>query len=156
MHRMCVIHTPYSRGLRPGDATRLGDIVVLDFAAEGRYLIFDGVVTTVYRNSILSRVAVVPGYAAKMVEDKKFKADSDSLRPLASIVGGRPTLVPFAMEDGGRLGAHAQAALGILAQYVVAKGRLPPRARHMAVALPLWKWHYGLVGDNIASLSGCI
>ena len=34
-----------TRGLRPGDAIHLGDIVIPDFAAEGRHLIFDGVVT---------------------------------------------------------------------------------------------------------------
>jgi hypothetical protein len=49
-----------ARGLRPRDATREGDIVKLDLAAEGRHLFFDGVVTTVYRNSILTRVAAVP------------------------------------------------------------------------------------------------
>ena len=55
-------------GLRQGDATRRGDIVVLYFATEERHLIFDYVVTIVYRNSILSRVADVPGYAAKLVD----------------------------------------------------------------------------------------
>ncbi len=30
-----------ARGLRPGDATRLGDIVVMDFAEIGRHLIVD-------------------------------------------------------------------------------------------------------------------
>ena len=43
--------------------------------ALGRYLILDEVVTTVYMNSIMSRVASVPGFAAKQVEDTKFKAD---------------------------------------------------------------------------------
>ncbi len=104
-----------SKGLRPGDATRTRDSVVLDFAVEGRHLILDGVVTTVFRICISFRVAVVPGYVAKRVEEKNFKAESDSLRPLASIVGGRHILIPFAMEDGGRLGAHAQAALKRLA-----------------------------------------
>ena len=88
------------RGLRPKDTTRPWDIVVLDFAAEGRNLIFDGAVTTIYRNSIMSRVADVPGYAAKLAEDKKFKAESDFLTPLSSTHGGRHTLVAFAMEDG--------------------------------------------------------
>jgi hypothetical protein len=49
-----------ARGLRPGDFTRLGDIVVLDFAEGGRHLIIYGVVTTVYRNSALSKVVDDP------------------------------------------------------------------------------------------------
>jgi hypothetical protein len=44
-----------SRGLRQDDRTRPGDLVVLDFAKGGRHLIIDGVVTTVYRNTILSK-----------------------------------------------------------------------------------------------------
>ena len=45
-----------ARGLRLGDATRPGDIVILDFAEAGKHLIIDGVVTTDYRNTILSSV----------------------------------------------------------------------------------------------------
>jgi len=52
-----------TRGLRPGDANRLGDTVVLDFSAEGRNLIFDGVVTNAYRNYIMTGDVVMPGYA---------------------------------------------------------------------------------------------
>ena len=59
--------------------------------------------------------------------------------------------VPFAMEDGGRLGAHAQALLKLLAEYAVAKGRLPPRSPHSALPIPpvavsLWvrKWQQRL------------
>ena len=51
--------------LGPRDATRHGDIVVLDFAKSGRNLIIDGVVITVYRNNIISKVAAVPGIASK-------------------------------------------------------------------------------------------
>ncbi len=36
-----------ARGMRPNDRTRPGDLVVLDFAAGGRHLVFDGAVTTV-------------------------------------------------------------------------------------------------------------
>ena len=64
-------------------------------------------VTTVYRNSILARVAAVPVYGGKLVEDRNFKGDADSPMPAATVVGGHPTFVPFAMGDGGRLGAHA-------------------------------------------------
>ena len=124
-----------ARGLHSGDATRPRDIVILDFAAEGRHLIFDGVVTTIYRKSILMSVAVL-GYAAKQVKDKKLKADADSPRLVATVEGGRHTFVPFAMEDGCRIGAHAQAALTMLVEYAITKGRLPPRARHAAPPLP--------------------
>ena len=107
------------------DATRLADIVILDFAAEGGHLIFDGVVTIIYRNSILTRVAAVSRYATKLVEDKKFKAYAVSPMPFVTGTSGRHTFVPFAMEDGGRLGAHAQATL---VEYAVAKRRLPDQA----------------------------
>ncbi len=46
--------------MRPDDSTRPGDLVVLDFAEGGRHLIIDGVVTTVYRNSVLNKVASIP------------------------------------------------------------------------------------------------
>ena len=42
-----------ARGLRAADASRLGDVVVLDFFAEGRHLVVYAVVTTIYRNTIL-------------------------------------------------------------------------------------------------------
>jgi uncharacterized protein YacL len=51
-----------ARGLRSGDATRPRDLVILDFFATGKHLIIDGVVTTVYRNSFLSQVSIVPGF----------------------------------------------------------------------------------------------
>ena len=113
-----------------GDATRPGDIVILDFAREGRHLIFDGVITTVYRNAILTKVAGVSRYAMKLVEDKKFKADAESGKPLAAVASGRHNNIPFAREDGGRLGAHAEASIRMLVAYAFAKGRLPSRARH--------------------------
>ena len=40
--------------------------------------------------------------------------------------GGRHTFVPFAMEDGGMLGAHVHATLKLLSEYAVGKGRLSP------------------------------
>jgi len=61
-----------ARGLRGGvNMTRPGDIVVLD-TAPGRHLLLDGVVTTVYRNTRQRETGVIPGYAAKLVEDRKF------------------------------------------------------------------------------------
>jgi len=62
---------------------------VVNFIEPGRHLILDGVVTTVYRNSILSKVALVPGFAAKKVEDTKFKADLTSAHPVSATHGGR-------------------------------------------------------------------
>ena len=40
------------------------------------------------------------------------------------------------MEDGGRIGAHGQAALRMLAEYAVAKGKLPPLPARAAPLLP--------------------
>ena len=132
-----------ARGLREGDATRPRDFVVLDFIVLGRHLILNGVVTTVYINSIRSKVAVVPGFAAKKVEDTKFKADLTSAHPVLAPHGGRHTFVPFAMEDGGRIGAHGHAVLRILVEHAVARGKLPPRSRNAApppppVAVFMW------------------
>ncbi len=62
-----------ARGLRAGDVSRLGDLVVLDFIAPGRCLVMDGVVTSVYINSILARAAAVLGFSAKKAKDMKFK-----------------------------------------------------------------------------------
>jgi len=115
-----------SRGVRPGDATRPGDIVVQDFVEGCRHLIMDGVVTIVYRNIIISKVAAVPGFTAKQVEDNKLKAGAYSPRPVAAAHGGRHMLVLFAMKDGGRIGAHGQAALRMLAEYAVTKRKFPP------------------------------
>ncbi len=113
-----------ARGMRGGqDRSRPGDIVVLDFHAPGRHLLLDGVVTSVYRNTRQRETANIPGYAAKQVEDRKFYADKTSDRPVARIHGGLHTLVPFAVEDGGRLGAHAQAFLRSLAERAVRQGR---------------------------------
>ena len=113
-----------ARGLRGrADMTRPGDIVVLDFHAPGRHLLSDGVVTTVYKNTRQRETGEIPGYAAKLAEDRKFYADKTSERPVAKIHGGLHTLVPFAVEDGGRLGAHAQAFLRALAERAVGQGR---------------------------------
>ena len=95
-----------ARGLRAGDATRPSDLVVLDFTTLGRHLIMDGVVTLVYKTSILARVAAVHGFAAKKAEDMKFKSDKTSDQSVAATHGGHDTFVLFATEDDGRIGAH--------------------------------------------------
>ena len=89
------------------------------------------------------------------MEDRKLKKDADSPHPVAVAAGGRHTFVPFAMEDGGRLGAHAHATLKLLAEYAAGKGRLTPLARHVAPPLPpvdvaLWirRWHPCLTGNT--------
>jgi hypothetical protein len=116
-----------ARGLRNGDATSPGNFVVLDFTASGRHLILDGGVTTVYINFILSKVASVPGFAAKKVEDTKFKADQASAHPISVAYRGQHTCVSLTIKDGGRIGAHGHAFLRISAEHAIAiKGKLPP------------------------------
>ena len=56
--------------------------------------------------------------------------------PVSVSHGGRHTLVPFAMEDGVRIGAHGQAILRMLAEYAVAKGKMPPLPARVAPLLP--------------------
>ncbi len=79
--------------------------------------------TTVYRNTRLRETTEVLGYAAKLVEERKFHADKASERPVARIHGGLHTLIPFAVEDGERLGAHDQTFLHTLAERAVSQGR---------------------------------
>jgi hypothetical protein len=102
--------------------------VVVDIFAEGKHLVTYVVVTTVYRNTVLKKVAYIPGYAAKHVEDREFLADMNSTDPIAVIHGGPHVLVPFAVEAGGRLGAHAQSLLRAMATVDLEKGRRPPFA----------------------------
>ena len=45
-----------ARGLRAADRSRPGDVVALDFFAEGRHLVIDAFLTTVYRNPVLEKV----------------------------------------------------------------------------------------------------
>jgi hypothetical protein len=50
----------------------------MDFNTDGKHLIIDGLVITVFVNSIMSKVASVPRLAAKKAEDAKFKVDKIS------------------------------------------------------------------------------
>jgi hypothetical protein len=102
-------------------------VVVPDFFAEGSHMVVDVVVTTFYRNTILRHAALVPGYAAKQAEDRKFQVDRASTQ-LIAIHGDPHILVPFAMEDGGRLGAHAFHLLMALEIVALDKERRPPFA----------------------------
>jgi len=99
------------------------------FFADGRHLVIDAVMTIVYMNTVLEKVATVPGYAAKQTEDMKFLADRTSTQPISTIHGGPNILVPFVVEGRGRLGAHAQALLRALASTILSKGRKPPYAK---------------------------
>jgi len=117
-----------ARGLRSSDASRPGDVVVLDFFKDGQHLVIDVVVTMVYRNTILQQVSTIPGYAAKQAEERKLYANKSSAQPVASIHGGSHVQVPFALEYGGRLGAHAQALFRSFATLAIEKGRCPPLA----------------------------
>ena len=117
-----------ARGLRSSYASRPGDVVVLDFFRDGQHLVIDAVVTTVYRNTILHQVSTIPGYAAKQAEDKKLYADMSYAQPVAYIHGGPHVLVPFALEDGGRLGANAQAFLRFFATLAIEIRRRTPLA----------------------------
>jgi hypothetical protein len=126
-----------ARRMRQDDRTRPRDLVVMDFVEGGRHLTIDGVVTIVYSTTILAKVASIPEFAAKQVEDKKFKADADFANPVSTINGGRHRFIPFAMEDGGKIGAHGHATLRMLAEYAVAKGKAPPMsARASPLQLP--------------------
>jgi len=87
----------------------------------------------------------------KQAEDMKFYVDKTSTQPIATIHGGPHVLVPFAMEDGVRLGAHAIALLRSLAIVALDKGKRPPFAHRASgpsspTMLPLWvqRWHQRL------------
>ena len=73
-------------------------------------------------------MATILGYAAKQAEDRKLYVDRTSHQPIAAVHGGPHVLVPFAVEDGGRLGAHALALLKALATVALDKGRQLPHA----------------------------
>jgi len=124
-----------ARGQCATNASRPGDVVVLDFFAEGMHLVVDVVVTTVYRNTILQGAASIPGYATKQTEDRKLYADKTSAQPIVGIHGGPYVLIPFVIEDGGRLEAHAIALLRSLAIVALDKGKRPSFA-HRALFGP--------------------
>ncbi len=75
---------------------------------------------------------------------------------MATTHGGRHTFAPFAMEAEGIIRAHGQTTLGMLAEHTVAKGRLPPRARHSTPSSPGSRSPCGFAGGNYASPPGCI
>ena len=60
-----VVEKSEKKGLRP-DRTRPGDVVVLNFYGPGRHLVIDAVISTVYRNTLLSVTSLIPGHVAKL------------------------------------------------------------------------------------------
>jgi hypothetical protein len=124
----CMDVVTKARGFRAAEASRPRDVVVLDFFAEGRHLVVDAVLTTLYRDVILKNTSAVQGYAAKQVEDRKFQVGHVSSQPITAIHGGFHVLVSFAMKDGGCLRTHALALLRALAIVALDKGRRPPFA----------------------------
>ena len=75
------------------------DVVALDFFAQGRHLAIDAIVTTTYKNTVLQKIASIPGNEAKQAEDRKFLADRTPSQPIATPYGGLHVLVPFAIES---------------------------------------------------------
>jgi hypothetical protein len=73
-------------------------------------------------------LSTIPYYAANHVDDRRFYADKSSTEHVATVHGGPHVLVPFALEDGGRLGAHAHALFCSLVTLALEKGRRPPFA----------------------------
>jgi hypothetical protein len=67
-----------ARDLRATDRSTPGDVVAYDFFVDENHLAIDAVMTSLYHNSVLPRVATIPGYAAKQAEDRKFLADRTS------------------------------------------------------------------------------
>ena len=70
------------KGLRSCDHTRPGDIVALEFFGLGRHLVIDAVVSTVYRNTILSKTSTIPGY---MLPSWRKTRSSKLMRSLRSL-----------------------------------------------------------------------
>ncbi len=61
-------------------------------------------------------------------------ADRTSRQPIAASHGGPHVMVPFAIEDGGKLGAHTQALLRAMATFALAKRLISPVERIAADA----------------------
>ncbi len=87
----------------------------------------------------------MPGYDAKHAKDRKLFADKTYAEPIAAIHGGPHVLVTFAIEDGGRLGAHALALLKALATVALKKGRQTSFAyrAHAYILYPYVGLHVG-------------
>ena len=139
--------------------------MVLNFYRLGRHLVIDVVLCTVYRNVTLAQTCSIPGYAAKMAEDRKIYNDKKSSHPVSSKYGGDRVFVPFAMEDGGTLGAHALALLKQLAEFAdVSRGSFcsPDSRAPLTAPMQVSLWDGCSAGSTVcplgsmsASLSSC-
>ncbi len=78
--------------------------MILDYSMPGKHVMVDALVIAVYMNTCLREGVVIPGYANKQADARKLYADRASPKPFSSTRGGPHVLVPFATEDGVRLG----------------------------------------------------
>ena len=91
-----------------------------------------------------------PGSAALDREKDKFRTDCLSSQPVSKFSGGDHVLIPFVMEDGGRMGDQGQALLLLLAERAVASGyiKTPPSWNTLGpaalVALTVRRWQQRL------------
>ena len=123
-------------GLRP-DRTRPSDLTLFDYDGPGQRLYIDVTVRCPFNATGFAH-ALRPGYRAARGERDKFHADARSAHPVAT----HCRLVPFAMETGGRLGAHASAMLMEWARR--AAGLLPSATARTAPSLAQ-KWSQSVV-----------
>jgi hypothetical protein len=93
--------------LRP-DNTRPADISIVNYGGTFRDIILDVTVPGVVALARNSGIFMTnPGSAARRAESAKFCQDANSSRPLRSV----HRFVPFAVEEFGRIGDHAEAFL---------------------------------------------
>jgi len=106
-------------------------------------MMIDAVVTIVYRDTVIQRVASIPRYAAKKAELQRTKLQRNPSLPF--MVARTYVLIPFAIKDDGRIVAHdALALLKALAAVALEKGRRPPFIRVLRLAMrprSLRCWH---------------
>jgi hypothetical protein len=107
--------------LRP-DNTRPADILIANYGGSFRDVILDvtvpGVVAPARRvhSRHVEGHLTTPGAAARSAEMCKFRQDANSSRPLRSV----HRFVPFAVEEFGRIGDHAEAFLFEMAKAATA------------------------------------
>jgi len=125
-------------------------VVARGFFGDGQHLLVDVACTTVWGNSDFCANRTIPGNAALDREKNKFTADEKSSRPVSKFFGGDHVLIPFVMEDGGRLGDQGQALLLLLAERAVASGyiKTPPSWNTLGtaalVSLSVRRWQQRL------------
>ena len=99
-------------GLAHG-AQRPADILLRDFDGLGRHVAMDVGITSPFSNSALSAGSHQrPGSTASAYEQNKIRA----VLGVGAALHRTWRFIPFIIEDGGRLGAHAAAFLSELAR----------------------------------------